>query len=163
MPPISSSRLAPRTVCSSPNASIWASQVRKSCLGALRSAAVASSAGRFMTMPFRSRGALERAVSHRADEVAPIIGACIVVLRPVGCRRGGISGSAEGRRAQLATVERRLGLRNPPRPAFGAADSNAGVGHGAVLEPIAREHHGEREVAGAAAELAEAETRVRRQ
>src|SRR6266478_4337409 len=36
MPPISSSRSAPVTVTSSPASCIWASQARKSCLGALR-------------------------------------------------------------------------------------------------------------------------------
>src|SRR5690242_17715046 len=86
MPPISSSRLAPRTSCSSSAASIWLSQVRRSCLGALRKSLVEISAGRFMGLPFLlGVGAIERPARDGADEVAPVLGAIVEIFRRVDC------------------------------------------------------------------------------
>src|SRR5882672_9151933 len=164
MPPISSSRLAPRTSCNSPAASIWASQVRRSCFGALARVRADWSAGRFIGGAFRSGGGtLERAARHGADEIAPIFGAGVDVFERINggssCSRGGL----EYIGLRLAAVERRFGLCDPARPRLGATDAQARVGHHAILEPEARERHAERKVAGAAAELGEARTRVRRQ
>src|SRR5262245_35628753 len=148
MPPISSSRLAPRTICNSPAASIWAIQVRKSCLseflGALLSALVDVSAGRFMGWAFRSGGAFERTARHRAAEIAPILGAGVVVLERIDGGGGGIAGGAKHLRPRTLTVERRLGLGDPARPRFGAADAHTRVRNHAVLQPVAHGRHAER-------------------
>src|SRR5215813_4550039 len=105
MPPISSSRLAPRTSCSSSAASIWASQVRRSCFGALARVRADWSAGRFMGGAFRSDGgALERAARHGTDEIAPILGAGVDVFQRIdgGGSRG--CGGLEYIGLRLATV-----------------------------------------------------------
>src|SRR5438270_13945961 len=96
MPPISSSRLAPRTNCSSPADSICASQVRKSCFGALLRFWFAIWAGRFMVLPFRSGGgALERSSRHGAHEVASIFGAGVDILERLDRLCGSFCGSNE--------------------------------------------------------------------
>src|SRR5579862_6470586 len=98
MAPISSSRLAPLMSCSSSAASIWPSQVRRSCLGALVRLVLANSASLFMALGLsRDPGAklyrsLEGAVSHRPHQVAPVLRAIGKVFHRIDRRHGGIGG-----------------------------------------------------------------------
>src|ERR1043166_4766747 len=135
MPPISSSRLAPRTVSNSPAASICASQVRRSCLGALLSVFDATSAGRFMGWPFSS-GAFEGAPRHGTDKVTPIVGVRIVVHKRVDGVRGGVRGGGEGVLVGRMAVEGGFRFRDAAWAVFRAANAEADVGHHAVLDPV---------------------------
>src|SRR5262245_16998886 len=141
MPPISSSRLAPCTSCSSPAASIWASQVRNSCLGALLKVRAGWSAGRFMALPFvlveAGGGALERAARHGVNEIAPIVGAGVDILKRVDGGSGGCGGGLEHVGGWRAAVERGFCLGDPPRPGLSAANAQTRIRDGAILEPIA--------------------------
>src|SRR5215472_9773268 len=122
MPPISSSRSAPLTTCSSPAASSWPSQVRKSCLGALVRPGVDNSATRFMLLSLSGKcsdssmkhsrpfvlgacscGADQSPVGDGPDHVAPIVRAVVGVLHGVDPRRCS-SGGLEGVRAGLLAL-----------------------------------------------------------
>src|SRR5262249_45909270 len=121
MPPISSSRLAPRTSCNSSAASIWLSQVRRSCLGALRKSLVEMSAGRFMDMAFLGLGAVERPPCDSAYEVAAILRAIVEILGRVDGCGSRVRRRIEGLCTGLLARERRFRLRYPARQGFGAA------------------------------------------
>src|SRR5712671_2500569 len=103
MPPISSSRSAPRTTCNSLATSMWASHVRRSCFGALLSALTECSVGRFMAhfafSKLRLLRIVERAARHGTHEIAAIIRRCIGVLKRVDSLGGGFgSGGKNVRR-----------------------------------------------------------------
>src|SRR5260221_1561448 len=114
MPPISSSRLAPLITCNSPAASIWPSQVRRSCLGALMRPWDENSAARFMFQPFRdpiwreyesfrpacpanrSPCVLQCPIGHGPNQVAPIVGAVIGVFHGLDRLGGGLGSRLKG-------------------------------------------------------------------
>src|ERR1044072_2661475 len=124
MPPISRSRSAPRTCCTSSMASSCEIQVRRSCFGALVSDADFKSDGRFISSFLPAlRCAVECAAGHGADEIAPILGARLDIHKRLNRRGGGFTGGLKRIRARRLAVERRLGFGDAARERLGAADA----------------------------------------
>jgi hypothetical protein len=125
-----------------------------------------NSAARFMSFTFAAfclTGLVQGAAGHGFDQVAPIVCAIVGIVHGLDGVSRRLRGLRKGLRAWLLSRKHPLDLDDPARLGLGAADAQARLDHAAVLEPVGRERHGDREVADAPAEFIEAEMRVGRQ
>ena len=127
--------------------------MRRSCLGALVSVLDEKSCGPVHGHAFPAFAcaglraftlarAVERAARHGAHEVAPIIGACVDVLKRVDRRRRPLRrprAKASGPGGWPASAASASAIRRGVR--LGAADADARLGDRAVREPIGHERH----------------------
>src|SRR5262249_21440843 len=109
------------------------------------------------------RRAFERPARHRENEIAAKLGAVDDVVHWLDGGHGRLGGRAKCLVARCGAGEGSLRLDNAPRIDLGGADRQPRLGNLAAVEPVDPDGCGEREVAGAPAELVKAAARAGRQ